>query len=82
MKKIAILGSTGSIGTQTLSVVLEHQEDFTVVALACGRNIHLMEKQMRRFHPKLVSVWSEEDAKELRIYTADLNIHVLSGMEG
>lgn len=82
MKKIAILGSTGSIGTQTLSVVLEHQEDFTVVALACGRNIHLMEKQMRRFHPKLVSVWSEEDAKELRISTADLNIPVLSGMEG
>lgn len=81
MKKIAILGSTGSIGTQTLDVVSEHQ-DIEVTALACGGNIKLLEEQMRKFHPKMVSVWSEESAKELRIKTADLGIPVMSGMDG
>ena len=47
MKKIAILGSTGSIGTQTLSVIEEHADDFEVTALACGNNIRLLEEQMR-----------------------------------
>lgn len=80
-KKIAILGSTGSIGTQTLAVASE-QGDIDVVALACGGNIVRLEEQMRAFSPKLVSVWSEEDAKELRLRTADLNIPVRTGMEG
>lgn len=80
-KKIAILGSTGSIGTQTLQVV-EEQKDIQVVALSCGRNIRLLEEQMRKFHPKLVSTWEEKDARELRIATADLGIPVYSGMEG
>ena len=57
MKKIAILGSTGSIGTQTLSVIEEHADDFEVTALACGNNIRLLEEQMRKFRPKLVAVW-------------------------
>lgn len=60
MKKIAILGSTGSIGTQTLSVIEEHADDFEVTALACGNNIRLLEEQMRKFRPKLVAVWSKE----------------------
>ena len=64
MRKIAILGSTGSIGTQTLDVVREHG-DIEVVALSCGRNIDLIEKQVREFKPKLVSVWNEADAKAL-----------------
>lgn len=81
MKKIAILGSTGSIGTQTLEVVKEHG-DIEVTALACGGNCKLMEEQMRQFRPKIVSVWQEKDAKELRIRTADLDIPVMSGMEG
>ena len=55
MKKIAILGSTGSIGTQTLSVIEEHADDFEVTALACGNNIRLLEEQMRKFRPKLVA---------------------------
>lgn len=80
-KKIAILGSTGSIGTQTLQVV-EEQKDIQVVALSCGRNIRLLEEQMRKFHPRLVSTWEEKDARELRIATADLGIPVYSGMEG
>ena len=81
MKKIAILGSTGSIGTQTLEVVLE-QGDIEVVALSCGGNIKLMEEQMRRFRPKLVSVWKEEDALALKESTKDLNISILAGMDG
>lgn len=81
MKKISILGSTGSIGTQTLDVVREHG-DIEVTALACGGNVKLLEEQMRRFRPKLVAVWTEEKAKELRIKTADLGIPVMSGMDG
>ena len=81
MRKIAVLGSTGSIGTQTLSVVEEHK-DIEVSALACGSNIELLEEQMRKFHPQLVAVWEEEKAKELRIRTADLSIPVSFGMEG
>ncbi|MCM1282143.1 MAG: 1-deoxy-D-xylulose-5-phosphate reductoisomerase [Muribaculaceae bacterium] len=80
-RKIAILGSTGSIGTQTLAVVKENG-DLDVAALACGRNIALLEEQMRAFSPRLVSVWEEKDAAELRIRTADLGIPVCSGMEG
>lgn len=72
MKKIAILGSTGSIGTQTLEVVAEHK-DIEVVALACGRNIQMLESQMRQFQPKLVAVWNETDAVTLRNSTRDLS---------
>ena len=81
MKKIAILGSTGSIGTQTLEVARE-QGDIEIVALSCGGNIRLMEEQMREFHPKLVSVWSEKDAKDLKERTKDLNIKITAGMDG
>ncbi len=81
MKKIAVLGSTGSIGTQTLAVARE-QGDLEIVALSCGGNIRLMEEQMREFRPKLVSVWSESDAKALRENTKDLNIPIHYGMDG
>lgn len=81
MKTIAILGSTGSIGTQTLEVVRE-QKDIRVAALACGGNLTLVEKQIREFGPKLVSVEKEEDAKELRTRIADLPVRVVCGMDG
>ena len=81
MRKIAVLGSTGSIGTQTLSIVEEHQ-DLDVIALACGRNIKLLEQQMRQFHPKKVAVWDENAALQLRRNTVDLGITVTTGMEG
>ena len=81
MKKIAILGSTGSIGTQTLDIVRE-QGDIQVVAMAAGRNISLLEAQMREFKPSLVSVWDEKKASELRTNTKDLGIKIVSGMEG
>lgn len=81
MKKIAILGSTGSIGTQTLAVVRE-QKDIQVAALAAGRNIQLLEQQIREFHPSLVAVWEESAAKQLRENVRDLQIRVVSGMDG
>ena len=75
MKKIAILGSTGSIGTQTLEVVRENK-DIEVLGLAAGNNIKLLERQIREFHPKMAAVWSEERAKELRENVKDLNIKI------
>ena len=81
MKKIAILGSTGSIGTQTLEIVRE-QKDIEVLGLAAANNIALLEKQIREFMPKIVAVWTEEKAKELRDKVTDLNVKVVSGMEG
>lgn len=81
MKKIAILGSTGSIGTQTLDIVRE-QGDIKVTALAAGSNIGLLEKQIREFQPKLVAVWDEKHAQELRTRIRDLDVDVYSGMEG
>lgn len=81
MKKIAILGSTGSIGTQTLEVVRENG-DIEVLAMAAGGNIKLLEAQIREFHPKLAAVWTEEKAQELRTRIRDLEVRVVSGMEG
>lgn len=81
MKKIAILGSTGSIGTQTLEIVRE-QKDIEVTALAAGGNIDLLEKQIREFRPRLAAVWSEEKAKELKTRVRDVSVEVLCGMDG
>lgn len=81
MKKISVLGSTGSIGTQTLEVV-RNNGDIQVTALAAGRNIALLEKQIREFHPRVACVWDEEKGKELRLKVADLPVKVYSGMEG
>ena len=81
MKKIAILGSTGSIGTQTLEVVRENK-DIQVLGLAAGNNIVLLEKQIREFLPKIVAVWTEEKANELKGKISDLDVKVVSGMEG
>ena len=81
MRKIAILGATGSIGTQTLDVVRE-QKDLEVVALAAGSNITELEKQIREFHPKLVAVWDEKKAVDLKQRVADCSVDVVCGMEG
>lgn len=81
MKNIAILGSTGSIGTQTLEVV-ENNRDIRVTALAAGSNIRLLEEQIRKFRPSLACVWDEGKAKELREAVRDLDVRVTSGMEG
>lgn len=81
MKKIAILGSTGSIGTQTLEIA-EEQADLEVVGLAAGSNVALLEQQIRRFRPRLAAVFQEEKAKELKEAVRDLPTKVLAGMEG
>jgi 1-deoxy-D-xylulose-5-phosphate reductoisomerase len=82
MKTLTILGSTGSIGTQTLEVVRAYPEDLQVQALAAGKNITLLEQQVREFHPAYAVVWDEADAARLRERTTDLKLTVLSGMEG
>lgn len=81
MKKIAILGSTGSIGTQTLDVV-RNNKDLEVVALVAGSNIDLMEQQIKEFHPKMVSIWDEKKAEELKKRINTSEVTVLSGMDG
>ena len=81
MRKISIIGSTGSIGTQTLDVI-RNNPDFSVAALSCGKNINLLEEQIREFKPRLAAVESEEDAKELRSRLKDIDITIASGMEG
>ena len=81
MKKIAILGSTGSIGTQTLELV-RNNADLSGVALAAGRNVELMEKQIREFAPKLAVMWSKEAAEDLRARIKDTDVKVAYGMEG
>ena len=81
MKKIAILGSTGSIGTQTLEVVRENG-DIEVLGLAAGSNIKMLEEQIRKFHPQIVAVWSEEKADELRVNVADTDTKIVAGMDG
>ena len=81
VKKIAILGSTGSIGRQTLDVARE-QKDIEVVALCARRSVDLMEKQIREFRPKRAVMWEEDAAADLRVRVSDLDVEVLSGMEG
>lgn len=81
MKKIAILGSTGSIGTQTLEVVRANG-DIQVLGISAGRNIKKLEEQAREFCPRLVAVWEEDAARELRIKLQDTDIKLVSGMEG
>ena len=81
MKKIAILGSTGSIGTQTLEVV-ENNPELEVVALAAGSSVEKLEEQIRKFHPVIAAMWSEEAAADLRDRISDLSVKIVSGMEG
>ncbi len=81
MKTIAILGSTGSIGTQTLEVA-ENNGDIRVAAISANGNVDLLEKQARKFKPERIAVYREDAAKELRERIRDLNIPVVTGMEG
>ncbi len=73
MKKIGILGSTGSIGTQTLDIVRK-EKDLQVVSLAAGSNVELMERQAREFQPRVVAMWTEEAAVDLRARLAELSV--------
>lgn len=81
MKTIAVLGSTGSIGTQTLEVARANG-DLRIAALAAGKNITVLEAQIREFLPKTVAVWEESAARELRDRIRDLDVKVVTGMDG
>lgn len=82
MKKLIILGSTGSIGTQALDIVRSQSDKYKITALAAGSNVDLLEKQAREFCPKTVAVFSESAARELKIRLADTAVRVCSGSEG
>ena len=81
IKKISVLGSTGSIRTQTLEIA-RYNQDIGITALAAGSNVELLEKQVREFHPKIACLWKEEAARELKRRIRDLDVKVVSGMEG
>lgn len=81
MKYLSVIGSTGSIGTQTLDIVRSNQ-DLSVTALAAGKNIDLLEQQIREFQPKIAAVYDETKASELKLRIKDLNTKVVSGMDG
>ena len=81
-QKIAILGSTGSIGTQTLDIVTQNPDELDVVAMSCGRNLDLFEKQIRQFGPRLVSVGDEALASDLKERISDLDVEITYGMDG
>lgn len=82
MKYISILGSTGSIGTQTLDIVSRNPKDLSVVALAAGSNIKALEEQIRQYSPAIACVYSEEAAAKLKIMVKDLPVKIVSGMDG
>lgn len=81
-KRLVIIGSTGSIGTQTLDIVRAYPEELEVTALAAGRNAKRMEEQIREFRPKVVCMWDEKAAGEVRELVRDLPVRVVCSMEG
>ena len=81
MKSVSLLGSTGSIGTQTLDVIRKNN-DIKVVALAAGTRVKELAEQAREFKPQLVSVKTQEKAKELKVLLSDMDVKIVYGMEG
>ena len=82
MKSISLLGSTGSIGVNTLNLIRKFPDQFTVLGLAAGRNVELLARQVREFSPRWVSVSREEDATRLRSLLQGREVEILSGTEG
>ena len=82
MKRIVLLGSTGSIGVNTLDVVSRFPEKFRVVGLTAGENIELLEKQIRRFRPKFASILREEHVERLKQRCRDIDVEIYAGVEG
>ena len=82
MKRVAVMGSTGSIGTQTLDIISKHEDELSVCALTANKNVDLIEKQARRFCPAVAVMYDEAAASELSGRLADTSVKVLSGMDG
>ncbi len=81
-KRLVLLGSTGSIGEQTLDVVSEFADRYEVTAMAAGRNVEKLAEQVRRFRPGLVSVADDEGAAELRTRLAEVDVEIVTGANG
>ncbi len=82
MKRLCVLGSTGSIGTQTLDVAARFPDELRVAALAAGRSVDLLVQQCKQFRPELVSVARAEDAAAVRDAVGDPKLRVVCGREG
>ena len=82
MKKLVVMGSTGSIGTQTLDIVREHKDELSVMALTACSSVDLIEKQAREFSPGIVAMYDPKSADELAGRLKDTGIRVLAGMDG
>ena len=82
MKNIAVLGSTGSIGTQTLDIVRNNTDELKIKVLAAGSNVELIEKQIREFKPEIAVLFNDDKANELKTRISDTDVKVLSGMDG
>ena len=83
MKRVSVLGSTGSIGTQTLEVARQNPDKIKITALAAAKNVDLMEKQIREFLPEIAVMDDEKAAKDLKDRIKDLSgVRVLTGMDG
>lgn len=81
MKRVVILGSTGSIGKNALEVIGRHQEKFAVTGLAAGSNIEVLEEQIRSFHPEIVAVYDSEASRRLKERVGNI-VNVLTGQDG
>lgn len=82
MKKISLLGSTGSIGTNVLDVIERNPEKFQILSMSAGSNVDLFAKQIRKFKPRVVALFDSKKIPTLKEQIADLDIEILSGEEG
>ena len=82
MKKISLLGSTGSIGTNVLDVIERNPEKFQILGMSAGNNVDLFAKQIRKFKPRVVALFDTKKIPTLKERIADLDIEILSGEEG
>ena len=82
MKKISLLGSTGSIGTNVLDVIERNPEKFQILSMSAGSNVDLFAKQIRKFKPRVVALFDTKKIPTLKEQIADLDIEILSGEEG
>ncbi|MCR4903747.1 MAG: 1-deoxy-D-xylulose-5-phosphate reductoisomerase [Butyrivibrio sp.] len=81
-RKLILLGSTGSIGTQTLDVVRANREDLEIIGLAANTNVDMVEKQVREFRPKYVTMFDPKAAQDLKVKLADMPVEIMEGMDG
>ena len=82
MKKISLLGSTGSIGTNVLDVIERNPEKFQILGMSAGNNVDLFAKQIRKFKPRVVALFDTKKIPTLKERISDLDIEILSGEEG